>query len=116
MVAAMSQNPVDLPQTSGLLGLATGARCAASMMNQSRSSKQRISVCSARDVDSSFALDEGEGFETVADWRRAHEAFWADEEIGDDTLIVAERCRVVERPYPAPSERRKGVSCLPASR
>ena len=48
------------------------------------------------DVDLVFALDEGEGFETVADWRRAHEEFWADQEIDDDTLIVAERFRVIE--------------------
>jgi len=33
----------------------------------------------------------------VAGWRQAHEEFWADEEIDDDTLIVAERFRVVER-------------------
>ncbi|HEX9379926.1 MAG TPA: ASCH domain-containing protein [Gaiellaceae bacterium] len=56
-----------------------------------------VRVLRAGDVDLAFAVDEGEGFETVADWRRAHEAFWKDREIGDDTLIVAERFRVVER-------------------
>lgn len=56
-----------------------------------------LRVLRAGDVDLAFALDEGEGFETVADWRRAHEQFWTDQEIGDDTLIVAERFRVVER-------------------
>jgi uncharacterized protein YhfF len=56
-----------------------------------------VRVLPAGDVDLAFALDEGEGFETVADWRRAHEEFWADQEIGDDTLIVAERFRLVER-------------------
>ncbi|MBA3376699.1 MAG: ASCH domain-containing protein [Actinobacteria bacterium] len=55
-----------------------------------------VRVVRAADVDRAFALDEGEGFETVADWRRAHERFWADQEIGDDTLIVAERFRVLE--------------------
>ncbi len=49
------------------------------------------------DVDLAFALDEGEGFGTVADWRRAHESFWADRRIDDETLIVAERFRLVER-------------------
>ena len=57
-----------------------------------------------------FARDEGEGFESVAAWREAHERFWrgyADEiraylgdpswDITDDTLFVAERFRVVER-------------------
>ena len=56
-----------------------------------------VRVVRVADVDLAFALDEGEGFETVADWRHAHEEFWADQEIGDDTLIVAERFRVVER-------------------
>jgi uncharacterized protein YhfF len=34
-----------------------------------------IRVLRAGDIDLPFALDEGEGFETVADWRRAHEEF-----------------------------------------
>jgi uncharacterized protein YhfF len=56
-----------------------------------------VRVVRVADVDLAFALDEGEGFETLADWRRAHEEFWADHEIDDDTLIVAERFKVVER-------------------
>ena len=56
-----------------------------------------VRVLRVADVDLAFALDEGEGFETVADWRHAHEQFRADQGIGDDTLIVAERFRVVER-------------------
>lgn len=48
-------------------------------------------------VDLAFAHDEGEGFETVVEWRRAHERFWGGSEIKDDTLIVAERFKVVER-------------------
>lgn len=56
-----------------------------------------VRVLRVADVDLAFALDEGEGFETVADWRQAHERFWADQEIREDTLIVAERFRVVER-------------------
>ncbi len=56
-----------------------------------------VRVVRAADVDLDFALDEGEGFETVADWRHAHEEFWADQGVGDDTLIVAVRFRVVER-------------------
>ena len=54
-------------------------------------------VVRAGDVDLDFARDEGEGFESVADWREAHERFWSDREITDDTLIVAERFRLVER-------------------
>ena len=62
------------------------------------------------DCDLQFARDEGEGFETVAEWREAHDGFWrgyADEvraylgdpgwEVTDDTLFVAERFRLVER-------------------
>lgn len=57
----------------------------------------QVDVVRVADVDLDFALDEGEGFDTVADWRRAHEEFWAGHQIEDDTLIVAERFRVVER-------------------
>ena len=56
-----------------------------------------VRVVRAADVDLAFAVDEGEGFETVADWRAAHERFWSDRGIDDDTLIVAERFRVVEK-------------------
>ncbi len=67
------------------------------------------------DVDDSFARDEGEGFADAADWRAAHEGYfgsylaelrarlgdpeWA---LGDDTLIVCQRFRLVER-YPDPA-------------
>ena len=56
-----------------------------------------VRVVRAADVDEQFARDEGEGFETVEDWRRAHERFWAEHDIDDGTLIVAERFRLVER-------------------
>jgi uncharacterized protein YhfF len=55
-----------------------------------------VRVVPAGEIDLDFARDEGEGFETVEDWRRAHERFWAEHEIDDDTLIVAERFRLVE--------------------
>ncbi|MGH3093691.1 MAG: ASCH domain-containing protein [Gaiellaceae bacterium] len=52
------------------------------------------------EVDLAFARDEGEGFESVADWRVAHEGFWgsrfADVAVDDDTPIVAERFRLVD--------------------
>jgi uncharacterized protein YhfF len=56
-----------------------------------------VKIVRARDVELEFARDEGEGFESVEDWRRAHERFWAEHDIHDDTLIVAERFRLVER-------------------
>jgi uncharacterized protein YhfF len=56
-----------------------------------------LQVIRAADVDLQFARDEGEGFETVEHWRSAHERFWSDHEITDDTLIVCERFTLVER-------------------
>lgn len=60
------------------------------------------------DVDLQFAVDEGEGFETVADWYAAHVRFFTHPEmvatlgdppvtIGEDTLVVCSRFRLVER-------------------
>ena len=59
-----------------------------------------VSVRRLADVDLAFARDEGEGFETVAAWRDAHEQFWNgywDEPLTDDSLVVCERFRLVER-------------------
>jgi uncharacterized protein YhfF len=52
-------------------------------------------VVPARLIDLQFARDEGEGFESVDEWRRAHERFFGGA-IDDDTMIVAQRFRVVE--------------------
>jgi uncharacterized protein YhfF len=48
-----------------------------------------VRIVPAAEIDEAFARDEGEGFETVADWRAAHARFWAAD--------VAERFRLVER-------------------
>ncbi|MFD3681600.1 ASCH domain-containing protein [Streptomyces sp. NPDC058613] len=67
-----------------------------------------VRVVRLADVDLRHALDEGEGYGSVAEWRAAHERFWHSapmrEAIGDpaytvddDTRVVAERFRVVER-------------------
>lgn len=51
------------------------------------------------DCDLQFAIDEGEGFATVAEWREAHVAYWSaywPHPITDDTMFVAERFRLVE--------------------
>jgi uncharacterized protein YhfF len=61
------------------------------------------------DVDRRHALDEGEGDADVASWRASHERFWRSYlpelrerlgdpafDIGDDTLVVLERFRLVE--------------------
>lgn len=64
-----------------------------------------LRVLRAGDVDLEFARDEGEGFETVGQWRSAHERFWADRQITDDTLVVCERFILVERFDAAPTRR-----------
>jgi uncharacterized protein YhfF len=56
-----------------------------------------VRVVPAGEVDVQFARDEGEGFESLADWREAHERFWSDKKITDETLILCEYFRVVER-------------------
>jgi uncharacterized protein YhfF len=53
-------------------------------------------VVPARELDLQFVRDEGEGFESLEDWREAHERFF-ERTIPDDTLIEAIRFRVVER-------------------
>src|SRR5262245_9507580 len=55
-----------------------------------------VRVLPAGEIDVRFAYDEGEGFESVEDWRVAHERFF-ERPITDDTEIVAVRFRLVER-------------------
>ena len=58
------------------------------------------------DVDGQHARDEGEGFESVEEWRRAHEEFWHGDAmraylddpqftVNDSTVLVLERFRLV---------------------
>lgn len=56
-----------------------------------------LRIMPAREVDLEFARDEGEGFSTVADWRAAHERFWAPQVITDETPIMCERFRLIRR-------------------
>jgi uncharacterized protein YhfF len=56
-------------------------------------------------VDDDYARAEGRGYADAAEWRRAHEDFFRSEGvaeflgatpvIGDDTLVVAERFRLI---------------------
>jgi uncharacterized protein YhfF len=65
-----------------------------------------VELCRFADVDLAFAVDEGEGFESVAAWREAHVAFFespemaavlgAPAQVDDDTIVVCERFRLVE--------------------
>jgi uncharacterized protein YhfF len=54
---------------------------------------RELSVC---DIDPRVALDEGEGFASVEDWRLGHERIWADARVSDATLIIAQRFHLVE--------------------
>jgi len=65
-----------------------------------------VRVVRLADVDLQHAIDEGEGDESVAQWRAGHERFWHSAEVraelsdpgftvDDDTLVVAERFRLV---------------------
>ena len=61
------------------------------------------------DVDDRHAIDEGEGYRNATEFRVAHERFWnshiddlrrtitPDFAIDDDTLVVLQRFKVVER-------------------
>ncbi|MFI5831432.1 ASCH domain-containing protein [Streptomyces sp. NPDC051578] len=63
-------------------------------------------------VDISHAVDEGEGYTTVKDWRAEHELFWHSDEmrqvlgdprftVHDATPAVLERFRVAARLHPS---------------
>ncbi|MEK8104937.1 ASCH domain-containing protein [Micromonospora sp. M12] len=65
-----------------------------------------VRVVRLADVDLSHALAEGEGDESVAQWRAGHETFWHSAEVraelgdpdftvDDDTLVVTKRFRLV---------------------
>lgn len=70
-----------------------------------------VAVVRLADVGLPFAIDEGEGFTTIEQWREAHVRFFSSpalrEALGeppvpidDDTLGVCERFRLVERLAP----------------
>ncbi|HEX6681362.1 MAG TPA: maleylpyruvate isomerase N-terminal domain-containing protein [Candidatus Limnocylindrales bacterium] len=60
-------------------------------------------VCRLGDVDLPHAIDEGEGYETVAQWRAGHERFWRsyrpDLAIDDDLPLMLVRFHVVRRVF-----------------
>ena len=70
-----------------------------------------VRVVRLADVDDRHAIDEGEGYADAAAFRAAHERYWRESgavdrirahlgdpawDLGDDTLVVAERFRIVE--------------------
>jgi uncharacterized protein YhfF len=66
-----------------------------------------VRVVRLADVDLRHALDEGEGYESVEQWRSGHEEFWHSAEsrtemgdpsftVDDDTLVMVERFRLAD--------------------
>ncbi len=64
-----------------------------------------VRVVPLGEVPLAHVRDEGEGHETVAEWRAAHEEFWLGEEsqaalgaftVDDTTAVVLERFRVTD--------------------
>lgn len=66
-----------------------------------------VRVVRLADVDLRHALDEGEGDESVAQWRAGHEQFWHSAQVraelgdpgftvNDDTLVLAQRFRLIQ--------------------
>jgi uncharacterized protein YhfF len=65
-----------------------------------------VRVARLAEVDLAHAVDEGEGFTTVAEWRTDHEAYWHSDEmrramddptftVQDATAVVLERFRLI---------------------
>ncbi|MCH4189116.1 MAG: ASCH domain-containing protein [Bifidobacterium tibiigranuli] len=65
-------------------------------------------ICRLADVTLERAINEGEGYRTVAQWRKAHESFWSSPEfiaelddpdfrLDDDTVVVCERFELIQR-------------------
>ncbi|MEU9510819.1 ASCH domain-containing protein [Micromonospora sp. NPDC048170] len=93
-----NEPPPEVGQRSAVLDSA-GRRVAVIEVTEVR-------VVRLADVDLRHALDEGEGDESVAQWRAGHETFWHSAEVraelgdpdftvDDDTLVLTERFRLV---------------------
>ena len=52
-----------------------------------------VQVVPLSEVSDEFAVAEGEGFVDAAQWRHAHEWFWAGQPLPDTELVVTERIR-----------------------
>ena len=101
MVLAYERENEPLPKVGQPLAVVDSAdrRVAAIELTEVR-------VIRLADVDLRHALDEGEGDESVAQWRAGHEKFWHSAEVraelgdphfavNDDTLVLAQRFRLV---------------------
>jgi uncharacterized protein YhfF len=56
-----------------------------------------VTIRRFEEVDESFAHDEGEGFRTLADWRKSHQAYFErNGGFSPDMELVCERFKLVE--------------------
>jgi uncharacterized protein YhfF len=101
LVLGYERENEPLPEVGQLLAVVDSAdrRVAAIELTQVR-------VIRLADVDLQHVLDEGEGDESVAEWRAGHEKLWHGAEVraelgdpqftvNDDTLVLAQRFRLV---------------------
>ncbi|MBB5867686.1 uncharacterized protein YhfF [Allocatelliglobosispora scoriae] len=100
LVAGYEHDGEPLPEAGQLLAVvdSAGGRVAAIELTEVR-------VVRLADVDLAHAIDEGEGDESVAQWRAGHERFWhsdevraelgADFTVDDDTPVLTRRFRLL---------------------
>lgn len=54
-----------------------------------------VRVVPLNEVDLKFAIDEGEGYSSIDEWREAGLTYWSKEDVTDETLIVCEWFRLI---------------------
>ena len=101
LVVAYERENEPLPQVGQLSAVVDSADRRVAVIELTE-----VRVIRLADVDLQHALDEGEGDESVAQWRAGHTAFWHSAEVraelgdpdftvNDDTLVLAQRFRLV---------------------
>ena len=81
-----------------------------------------VRVVRLADVDLRHVLDEGEGDESVAQWRAGHEEFWHSDEVraelggpgfivDDDTQVLTQRFRLVSVETPGDAQAGSSARC-----
>ncbi|MBT2480345.1 ASCH domain-containing protein [Streptomyces sp. ISL-94] len=103
LLAAYEAEGEPLPQTGQRTALTDSAECPVAVLEVTA-----VRILRLGEVDVGHALAEGEGYASVAEWRASHERFWHGAQlrgllgdpgftVDDDTPVVAERFRIVER-------------------
>ncbi|WP_329387491.1 ASCH domain-containing protein [Streptomyces sp. NBC_01351] len=103
LLAAYRAEGEPLPEAGQRTALVDSAECPVAVLEVTD-----VRVLRLGEVDLAHALAEGEGYASVAEWRASHEGFWHGAQsreflgdpgftVDDDTLVVMERFRVLER-------------------